>query len=600
MKSIYSIIHDNLKKALVLSLGSTAVVLVVFSYFSMDAVEKHASNFVMKHAANLAQAGINAQNIGDVDKEVARFAEAWKETQDLDVRIDIFIDEKLIAHAGQLQPFKILYTSVERNFNLPSGQTMTAQVQINLQEFVIIRLAELLVFEIFILLVYFLLVRRMRKAIAEITRPLELRVSWLKDVASKLPEICAEAQAFDSANISEIDDLSQSIESFINQIKNLESHIIKISFDRGRVEMAEKVAHNIRGSITALQVKIGSHSLLSASDKQELIECVNNVRDVSTNLLKAKQEENAAQNVSEFPTHLILPVQKAFEVKQAQYKQLGNVQLDFSEVKKLEGVFLKINSTELQSVVCNLVDNSIDAMTSQGGIIKLQVEVTNALIEIIVTDNGNGIPKEILTKIQSVGGSYGKTNGTGIGLTHAKEVMASCGGKIKIDSILGQGTVVTLLIPRTEKVVQTTNEIKLISGASIFVIDDDKFIHDIWQLKLKENGLDNFEIRSFFSPDEFNNWIELNGYGDFGSRQYFFDYDLKSKTVNGLDLIEQHGLSMESMLISGMASDNDVQARAKQLGVILMQKDFLGDAAILVVDSPKLTTQTAQAACEHI
>ncbi len=70
MKSIYAIIQDNLKKALVLSLGATAVVLVIFSYFSLKAVENHASTFIMKHTARLAEAGINAQNVGDVEKEV--------------------------------------------------------------------------------------------------------------------------------------------------------------------------------------------------------------------------------------------------------------------------------------------------------------------------------------------------------------------------------------------------------------------------------------------------------------------------------------------------------------------------------------------------
>jgi hypothetical protein len=228
-KSIYSIIHDNLRRALVLSLGSTAVVLVIFSYFSLRTVEENATHFLMKHAEGLAQAGVNAQNVGDVDKEISRFAETWKETQDLDVRIDISIDDKLIAHAGQLQPFKFLYTGVNKNVSLPSGQVLNAQVQIGLKELIIIRGLELLVFELFILLIYFSLVHRMKKTIAAITSPLEMRVSWLKDIASKLPDSSKTLPPFGTADVTEVDDLSNSIEVLLNEIvKHDKNKIISI------------------------------------------------------------------------------------------------------------------------------------------------------------------------------------------------------------------------------------------------------------------------------------------------------------------------------------------------------------------------------------
>ncbi|MDD4976853.1 MAG: sensor histidine kinase [Bacteriovorax sp.] len=584
IKSIYSIIHDNLRKALLLSLGTTAVVLVIFSYYSLRAVEEHATHFLMKHAEGLAQAGINAQNVGDVDKEISRFAEAWKETQDLDVRIDIFIDGKLIAHAGQLQPFKFLYTDVNKNVALPSGQTLNAEVQIGLKQLVIIRGIELLVFELFIILVYFSLVHRMKKTIAAITSPLELRVSWLKNVASKLPESSKTPPPFDTANVTEIDDLSQSIELLLNEIVKLEDHIATVNFDRGRVKMAEQVAHNIKGAIATLQLKISSLSNLATSDKQEFIECVNSIRDVSVNLLKAKKDGNKTPGIIEMTSpkiHLMPIVSNAFEMKRKQYHHNLKLQMIFDDTKKLDGISLRAETNELQSVIDNLIDNSVEAIEDNDGVIALQVNVNNRQIKIQIKDNGKGIPFDILEKLMDEGGSYGKVNGTGIGLVHAKETLEKIGGKIKIDSTLGHGTTVTLLIPRFEDADKFVGEIKINEGSTLLVIDDDKLIHEIWKSKFKRSGLPILQVHHFLNPDDFNTWMDENGHGEYGSRHYFFDYDLKDESFNGLDLIEHHGLALESIFVSGLAGDSEIYSRAKKLGVRCLRKDLLNDTSIV-------------------
>jgi signal transduction histidine kinase len=41
----------------------------------------------------------------------------------------------------------------------------------------------------------------------------------------------------------------------------------------------------------------------------------------------------------------------------------------------------------------------------------------------------------------------GKTPGTGLGMSIVKEIMGIHGGEVRVDSVVGQGTVVTLLFP---------------------------------------------------------------------------------------------------------------------------------------------------------
>ena len=60
----------------------------------------------------------------------------------------------------------------------------------------------------------------------------------------------------------------------------------------------------------------------------------------------------------------------------------------------------------------NLLQNSFDA-TPQSGIVKIEVSLNNNAVEIIVTDNGVGIPEDKLSKIFNL---YYTTKAKGTGL----------------------------------------------------------------------------------------------------------------------------------------------------------------------------------------
>lgn len=132
-----------------------------------------------------------------------------------------------------------------------------------------------------------------------------------------------------------------------------------------------------------------------------------------------------------------------------------------------------------------------------------------------------------------------------------------------------------------EENINFVKEIRIIDAATIVIVDDDIMIHNAWKIKLKQSGIPINEIHSFFNPEDFNVWIAKNGYGKLGFRSYFFDYDLKSDTFSGLDLIEHHDIALESLLISGLAGETEIYDRTKRLGVSCLRKDFLSDIPIV-------------------
>lgn len=106
---------------------------------------------------------------------------------------------------------------------------------------------------------------------------------------------------------------------------------------------------------------------------------------------------------------------------------------------------------KIKQVLTNLIDNSLK-FTGNGGTIEIKGHKEDNHYFVEVIDSGVGIPKRLIPnlfeKFQQVSGSYLKENkGTGLGLFIVKGIVELHGGKIWIDSDLGQGTTVAFKLP---------------------------------------------------------------------------------------------------------------------------------------------------------
>ena len=121
----------------------------------------------------------------------------------------------------------------------------------------------------------------------------------------------------------------------------------------------------------------------------------------------------------------------------------ANVQL----VKRIsyEGA-IDIDLSRFTRVLCNLIKNAREAM-SDGGILKLSIDLVHEQIVIRISDTGCGIPPEVLAKLFEPFVTHGKSHGTGLGMAIAKSVVEAHGGKISVGTIQGRGTTVDVRIP---------------------------------------------------------------------------------------------------------------------------------------------------------
>jgi hypothetical protein len=96
------------------------------------------------------------------------------------------------------------------------------------------------------------------------------------------------------------------------------------------------------------------------------------------------------------------------------------------------------NEIEIEQVIINLVNNSIDAIENQdNGWIKLSASKTEAHIELIFEDSGEGIPEHIQVKMFEPFYTTKDVNkGTGLGLSVVKGIVDDHNATIEVDNSL--------------------------------------------------------------------------------------------------------------------------------------------------------------------
>ena len=119
------------------------------------------------------------------------------------------------------------------------------------------------------------------------------------------------------------------------------------------------------------------------------------------------------------------------------------------------GVWAKVNAAQIQQILINLIVNARQAM-KEGGRLKLAIRDNHAegWAEVSVGDTGCGIPHEKLRQIfdpfytTKQADAQGQ-GGTGLGLDMCRRIIESHGGRIRVESVPGQGTTFTLKLPRS-------------------------------------------------------------------------------------------------------------------------------------------------------
>jgi signal transduction histidine kinase len=108
---------------------------------------------------------------------------------------------------------------------------------------------------------------------------------------------------------------------------------------------------------------------------------------------------------------------------------------------------LALDTKRLYRVFYNIMKNAVDAMP-MGGTIKLRFQVTDGEVITEIQDNGKGIAPQILEKLFEPFATYGKKQGTGLGLTISRRIIQEHNGNITARNNPQGGAIFSIVLPR--------------------------------------------------------------------------------------------------------------------------------------------------------
>ncbi|MDY6910570.1 MAG: ATP-binding protein [Thermodesulfobacteriota bacterium] len=221
-------------------------------------------------------------------------------------------------------------------------------------------------------------------------------------------------------------------------------------------KLAAGIAHEINNPLAVIREKAGwirdlleeediqgSDNFAEFADAVEKIEAhVERARTVTHRLLGfARRMEPVEEEVD---LHHVLDETIAFLENEARHRNIAI----HKEYMADEPTIIN-DSSQLQQVFLNILNNAIDAVEQDGDIwVRTHRDGKKGSITIEIADNGPGIPPEHLSKIFDPFFTTKRTgSGTGLGLSISYSIVKKLGGDIVVKSNRPKGAVFTLSFP---------------------------------------------------------------------------------------------------------------------------------------------------------
>ncbi len=211
--------------------------------------------------------------------------------------------------------------------------------------------------------------------------------------------------------------------------------------------MASSISHDLRHALTAVlaNAEFLCDSRAKGSYREDLYQEIRVAVTQMTDLIESLVEfSRTRESLRPVFSDIALVIQRAASAVHA-HPEFHQVRIAIScdgpaecwmDTKKMERVFY------------NLLLNACDAVPPGAGVVQVDVAAEdNTRLVVRVADNGRGIAQQIRDKLFQPFTSFGKENGSGLGLAVVQKIVQDHGGSITVESTSTSGTVFRLVLP---------------------------------------------------------------------------------------------------------------------------------------------------------
>ncbi len=209
--------------------------------------------------------------------------------------------------------------------------------------------------------------------------------------------------------------------------------------------------------------------------------------------------------ITKEPVQIHLIVKEALKLLQASIPTTITIRQDVDPSSGL----IMASPTQIHQVIVNLCTNAYQAMGEDGGILSVSLNPVQLdhnfahsnpplqegeYIRLMVNDTGSGIDKTIQERIfDPFFTTKRKGVGTGLGLATVHGIVTELNGSISVESEPGEGTSITVYLPKIKNRSSINSEKKPINipagkGEHILIIDDDHMLLKMTDQMLRKIG----------------------------------------------------------------------------------------------------------------
>ncbi|USK70304.1 cell wall metabolism sensor histidine kinase WalK [Peribacillus asahii] len=221
-----------------------------------------------------------------------------------------------------------------------------------------------------------------------------------------------------------------------------------------RREFVANVSHELRTPLTTMRSYLEaladgawedkelapSFLNVTQNETERMIRLVNDLLQLSKMDSKDYRLSKGWVNFNKFYDHII-----------DRFEMTKNDDITFVRDIPNENYYVDIDEDKITQVLYNIISNSLK-YSPEGGQVTFRIGTVESFIVVSISDQGVGIPKNVIDKIFDRFYRVDKARsrnlgGTGLGLAIAKEMVVAHGGRIWAESMEGKGTTVFFTLP---------------------------------------------------------------------------------------------------------------------------------------------------------
>jgi putative PEP-CTERM system histidine kinase len=203
------------------------------------------------------------------------------------------------------------------------------------------------------------------------------------------------------------------------------------------------VMHDIKNLVSQLSI-LARNAEKHASNpdfQADMVETLKSSVDKMNDLLKRLSQHSQTRNAQIEPLDIEKTVRAVVHGKRLIYPIETDLAAD---------MFANADAARIETILNHLMQNAIEA-TSDGSPVRISASRQGHEIAIRVSDNGCGMTESFVANQLFKPFESTKEGGFGIGAYEARALAQSIGGNLRVDSRIGKGTRMTLLLPATTR-----------------------------------------------------------------------------------------------------------------------------------------------------